>query len=169
MVLHLGHGGEPCPTGGHVELDVSDDIDEGHRDPEDLVDFSPPPHLKVPESRTFLTMVHTSRVQFCDVMYCSCDGSPDSYLQLMKAGLFPTTTKEPRTIFTFQVLDDFIRDDVECRTSSMNYYSKLQRNTSNAFPHLVPVGTLAIHDTTLIPFIGQILRATSSLQDVAVA
>ena len=94
----------------------------------------------------------------------------NSHLQLMKAGLFPTTTKEPRTIFTFQVLDDFIWDNVKCRTSSMNYYtSKLQRNTFNAFPHLVPVGTLAIHDTTLIPFIGQILRATSSLQDVAVA
>ncbi|KIM58617.1 hypothetical protein SCLCIDRAFT_127983, partial [Scleroderma citrinum Foug A] len=85
-----------------------------------------------------LTMVHTSGVQFCDVMYCSCDGSPDSHLQLMKAGLFPATTKEPRTILTFQVLDDFIRDNVKCGTSSMNYYSKLQRNTSNAFPHLVP-------------------------------
>ena len=169
MVLHLGHGGEPCLTGGHVELDVSDDIDEGNRDPEDLVDFSPPPHLKVPESRTFLTVVHTSGVQFCDVMYCSCDGSPDSHLQLMKAGLFPTTTKEPRTIFTFQVLDDFIWDNVKYGTSGMNYYRKLQRNTSNAFPHLVPVGTLAIHDTTLIPFIGQIPRATLSLQDVAVA
>ncbi|KIM58412.1 hypothetical protein SCLCIDRAFT_128242 [Scleroderma citrinum Foug A] len=71
-------------------------------------------------------------------MYCSCDGSPDSHLQLLKAGLFPATTKEPRTIFTFQVLDDFIWDNVECGTSGMNYYSKLRRNTSNAFPHLVP-------------------------------
>ncbi|KAI6147871.1 hypothetical protein BKA82DRAFT_4014997 [Pisolithus tinctorius] len=42
------------------------------------------------------------------------------------------------TAFTFQVLDDFIRDNVECGTSTMNYYSKLQRVTSSAFPHLVP-------------------------------
>ncbi|KAI6140527.1 hypothetical protein BKA82DRAFT_4363373 [Pisolithus tinctorius] len=54
------------------------------------------------------------------------------------AGLFPATTKAPRTAFTFQVLDNFIRDNVECGTSAMNYYSKLQRVTSSAFPHLVP-------------------------------
>ncbi|KIN96391.1 hypothetical protein M404DRAFT_33276 [Pisolithus tinctorius Marx 270] len=54
------------------------------------------------------------------------------------ASLFLATTKAPRTAFTFQVLDDFIRDNVECGTSTMNYYSKLQRVTSSAFPHLVP-------------------------------
>ncbi|KAI6028907.1 hypothetical protein F5J12DRAFT_780418 [Pisolithus orientalis] len=53
------------------------------------------------------------------------------------AGLFPAMTKAPRMAFTFQVLDDFIRDNVECGTSTMNYYSKLQRVTSSAFPHLV--------------------------------
>lgn len=55
----------------------------------------------------------------------------------MMAGMFPATIKEPRTMFTFQVLDDFIRDNVECGTTTMNYYSKLRRVTSNAFPHLV--------------------------------
>ncbi|KAL4062076.1 hypothetical protein V8B97DRAFT_2026929 [Scleroderma yunnanense] len=54
------------------------------------------------------------------------------------AGLFPATTKQPRTTFTFHILDDFIRDNVECGTSAMNYYSKLWRITSNGFPHLVP-------------------------------
>ena len=28
---------------------------------------------------------------------------------------------------------------MECGTTAMNYYSKLHRVTSNAFPHLVPV------------------------------
>ncbi|KAI6145957.1 hypothetical protein BKA82DRAFT_4016123 [Pisolithus tinctorius] len=54
------------------------------------------------------------------------------------AGLFLAMTKAPRMAFTFQVLDDFIRDNVECGTSTMNYYSKLQRVTSSMFPHLVP-------------------------------
>ncbi|KAL4077937.1 hypothetical protein J3A83DRAFT_4356723 [Scleroderma citrinum] len=79
-----------------------------------MVGDIPPAHLKVPK-------VHTSRVQFCDVMYCNCQGSEDSHIQLMMAGLFPVTTKDPRTVFTFQVLDDFIRDNVECGTSAMNY------------------------------------------------
>ncbi|KAL4070615.1 hypothetical protein J3A83DRAFT_4358749 [Scleroderma citrinum] len=65
-------------------------------------------------------------------------GAEDSHLQLTMAGLFPATTKQPRTAFTFHVLDDFIRDNVECGTLAMNYYSKLWRITSNGFPHLMP-------------------------------
>ncbi|KAI6029014.1 hypothetical protein EDC04DRAFT_2605643 [Pisolithus marmoratus] len=34
--------------------------------------------------------------------------------------------------------DDFLQDNVECGTSAMNYYSKIQRMTSSMFPHLVP-------------------------------
>ncbi|KAI5998447.1 hypothetical protein EDC04DRAFT_2531764, partial [Pisolithus marmoratus] len=34
-------------------------------------------------------------------------------------------------------LDDFLWDNVECGTSAMDYYSKIQRMTSNTFPHLV--------------------------------
>ncbi|KAI6155971.1 hypothetical protein BKA82DRAFT_3967208, partial [Pisolithus tinctorius] len=84
-----------------------------------------------------LTVVDTGGVHFCNVQYCNCPGSEDSHLQLTMASLFPATTKAPRMAFTFQVLDDFIRDNVECGTSTMNYYSKLQRVTSSAFPHLV--------------------------------
>ena len=69
------------------------------------------------------TSIHSSPSIMCN--NGMQDGSPDSHLQLLKAGLFPTTTKEPRTIFTFQVLDDFIWDNVKCGTSGMNYYSKL--------------------------------------------
>jgi len=159
-VLHLGHGGDPCPSGGHAELDFSDDLEEGAQDHEKSVDSGSLPHLKVPNSRTFLTVVHTLGIQFCDVMYCNCQGSLDSHLQLMMAGLFPATTKEPRTVFTFQVLDDFIQDNVECGTSAMNYYSKLRRITSNAFPHLVPVSGPETHYMCLTSVIGQIQGAT---------
>ena len=37
------------------------------------------------------------------------------------------------------MLDNFLRDNVECGTAAMNYFSKLRRITSNVFPHLVPV------------------------------
>jgi len=134
--MHLGHGGKPCPSGGYSRgNNTSDDEDAW----EDVEDDGSPPHLARPRDQSFLTLVHTNGVHFCDIRYCSCDGSEDSHLQLMMAGLFPATTKSPRTAFTFQVLDDFIRDNVECGTTAMNYYSKLQRLTSNAFPHAVPV------------------------------
>jgi len=134
--MHLGHSGKPCPSGGYSRgNNASDDEDAW----EDVEDDGSPPHLARPWDRSCLTVVHTNGVHFCDIWYCSCDGSEDSHLQLMMAGLFPVTTKSPRTAFTFQVLDDFIRDDVECGTTAMNYYSKLQRVTSNAFPHAVLV------------------------------
>ena len=135
-MVHLGHGGEPCPSGGYQDMGVPNDIEE---DWEDLEENAGPPHLAAPQDRSCLTVVHTSGVHFCDVRYCSCPGSEDSHLQLARADLFAATTRQPRTAFTFQMLDEFIRDNVECGTSAMNYYSKLRRNTSNAFPHLVPV------------------------------
>ncbi|KIM58327.1 hypothetical protein SCLCIDRAFT_97032, partial [Scleroderma citrinum Foug A] len=136
LVVHLGHGGKPCLAGGYQDRGVPNDFEE---DWEDLEEHAGPPHLTAPKDRSCLTVVHTSGVHFCDVRYCNCPGSKDSHLQLACADLFPATTKQPRTTFTFQMLDEFIRDNVECGTSAMNFYSKLRRNTSNAFPHLVPV------------------------------
>ena len=135
-MVHLGHGGEPCPGGGYQDRGVPNDIEE---DWEDLDEHAGPPHLTAPQDQSCLIVVHTSGVHFCDVRYCSCPGSEDLHLQLACADLFTATTEQPRTAFTFQMLDEFIRDNVECGTSAMNYYSKLWRNTSNAFPHLVPV------------------------------
>ncbi|KIK12457.1 hypothetical protein PISMIDRAFT_120862 [Pisolithus microcarpus 441] len=58
-------------------------------------------------------------------------------MQLFWAKLCPSTFEKPSTAFTFSVLDDFLRDNVECGTSGMNYYNKLRRVTSNVFLHLV--------------------------------
>ena len=136
FVLYLGHGGKPCPSGGYIAEHVVDD-EEGQW--EHIEDHGQPPHLVKPTDRSCLTVVNTNGVHFCDIRYCSCEGSADPHIQLFVGGLFPATIKEPRTVFTIQVLNDFIRDNVKCGTTAMNYYSKLHRVTSNAFPHLVPV------------------------------
>ncbi|KAI6000966.1 hypothetical protein F5J12DRAFT_784215 [Pisolithus orientalis] len=117
LVLHLGHAGAPCLAGEGSWEDAASHVDEEWEDIEEIVD--------------------TGSMHFCNVQYCNCPGSEDSHLQLTMASLFLATTKAQRMAFTFQVLDDFIRDNVECGTSAMNYYSKLQRVTSSMFPHLV--------------------------------
>ena len=139
--MHLGHGGMACPHGGYMMDDVGDDEEEQW---EDIEDHGQPPHLVKPTDRSCLTVVGANGVHFCNIKYCSCEGSADPHIQLFAGGLFPATTKEPRTVFTFQVLDDFVRDNVECGTTAMNYYSKLRRVTSNAFPHLVPVSNITM-------------------------
>ena len=98
-MVHLGHGGDPCPNGGMDGEDIAGDVEDEW---EDIQDQPRPHHLSGGMDRSCLTVVHTSGVH------------------LVKAGLFPATTKEPRTVFTFQVLDDFIMDNVECGTSAMN-------------------------------------------------
>ncbi|KAL4070351.1 hypothetical protein J3A83DRAFT_4054794, partial [Scleroderma citrinum] len=89
-------------------------------------------------NQSCLTVVHTNGIHYCDIQYCSCDGSEGSQMQLLRTGLFPATTRDCRTAFTFYVLNDFLLDNVDCSTTAMNYYSKLCRVTSNAFLHLVP-------------------------------
>ncbi|KAI6023456.1 hypothetical protein EDC04DRAFT_2934178 [Pisolithus marmoratus] len=48
--------------------------------------------------------------------------------------LFPASISKPKTAFTFAVLDHFLIDALECKTSAMTFYQKLKRFTNNAFP-----------------------------------
>ncbi|KAG2108609.1 uncharacterized protein F5147DRAFT_799314, partial [Suillus discolor] len=62
----------------------------------------------------------------------------EHHLQLLQAGLFPASTTRPRTAFTFEVLDHFLIDALECKTSAMSFFEKIRRLTNNAFPDTVP-------------------------------
>ncbi|KAN0094398.1 hypothetical protein V8E55_002685 [Tylopilus felleus] len=145
--LYLGHNGHPCleansndkcsgsenhnePMQGHVHSTNLDD-EQAWMDI-DAIPFD------------YLILVDTSGVHFITVRYCSCSGVPDHYLQLLCASLYLTTILRPRMVFSFRVLNDFIRDNLECGTSSMNYYSNLQQITSNVFPHVIPQGELVL-------------------------
>jgi hypothetical protein len=47
-------------------------------------------------------------------------------------------------MFTFDVLDNFYIDAMECKTSAGSFFSKLRRLTSNGFPEQVPVSEIEI-------------------------
>ncbi|KAF8271906.1 hypothetical protein EI94DRAFT_1770207 [Lactarius quietus] len=70
------------------------------------------------------------------VATCTQDDVKDELL--LHSRLFPATFKSIKTVFTFSVLDDFLRDNLECKTTAQQYYSKLQSTTSKMFPNLVP-------------------------------
>ncbi|KAF8259485.1 hypothetical protein EI94DRAFT_1615775, partial [Lactarius quietus] len=57
---------------------------------------------------------------------------------LLQARLFPATFKQIETLFTHSVLEDFLTDNLECKTTAQQYYSKLQSMTSKMFPNNVP-------------------------------
>ena len=115
----------------------------GHRPRVHPSTFLPPPHSD------YLTVIDITGIHFLTINYCNCPQSQPEYLQLLHHKLFPASLQQPRTAFTFNVLDDFIRDNLECGTSGLNYLSKLRHITSNVFLHLVPVGHLPNYNANL--------------------
>jgi hypothetical protein len=86
-----------------------------------------------------LTIVDRRGVFEIEMVFCICSHKDNQDEQLLQSGLFPATFKQIKTLFTFSVLEDFLRDNLECKTTAQQYYSKLQSITSKMFPNLVPV------------------------------
>jgi hypothetical protein len=124
FVWYLGHGGKPCPWYG-ASLLYDGDVE-----------------ASLPHDTSPVTIVHSSGVFIHNVAWCHCQGSvPIQHLQLLRAGLFPASSTRPKSAFTFEVLDHFLIDSLECKTSARSFFEKLTRLTNNAFPGSVPVST----------------------------
>ncbi|KAG1731224.1 uncharacterized protein EDB91DRAFT_1238979 [Suillus paluster] len=132
LVISLGHSGNPCPCQdyGHATTPTANASKNNHDLPTGV------PFIK--NDKTMTTIVDKSGVHTHIIKYCMCADAPSADLQLFQLGLFPASFTQPKTAFTFDVLDDFLLDNLECGMSVMNYYSKLRRMTTNVFPHLVP-------------------------------
>ncbi|KAI5989479.1 hypothetical protein EDD15DRAFT_2364372 [Pisolithus albus] len=146
--LYLGHNGAPCPSaspgpehgpseGQRYKMDTRAGgmgmVEEEWEDIDEV-----PLHLRPPANSKYLTIIDVTGVHFVRVQPCQCLDADSYHRQLFQAKLCASTFEKPSTAFTFAVLDDFLRENLECGTSGMNYYSKLRRVTSNVFPHLVP-------------------------------
>ncbi|KAM6503384.1 hypothetical protein JOM56_000327 [Amanita muscaria] len=114
FTLNLGHGGRVCPN----------NMEEGSSD----------------WSCHRFTILDSAGIFVHHVRWCRCNGVAveDKHLQLVRARLFPSSITKPQTAFTFDVLDQFLIDALECKTSAMSFYQKLRRLTDNAFPNLLP-------------------------------
>jgi hypothetical protein len=99
----------------------------------------PDPALPTIDGHRVLTYVHINGVHHLPTAFCKCSGAPSEEIQMLRMGLFPSTSQVPRTAFSFQLLDDYLLENLECKTSALHYFSKLRRMTSKAFPHLVKV------------------------------
>jgi hypothetical protein len=129
FIWYLGHGGAPCPSYGGSEIyGCQDERVDGVTEAGSL-----------PQDTTPVTVVHSSGVFTHNMSWCCCLGSNPQHLQLLRAGLFPASSTRPRTAFTFEVLDHFLIDALECKTSARSFFEKLTRLTNNAFPDSVPV------------------------------
>jgi hypothetical protein len=141
LLIHLGHGVDRCPKSpgdqpcpqeealNNIDFRYPGTDDEAAWNDEQL-------------EEDFITVVHTTGVYKRCVHWCQCDEAAPHHIQLLRMKLYPASVKMPQTAFTFSVLDHFYIDAMECKTSANNFFSKLKRLTSNAFPHTVPVSPL---------------------------
>lgn len=88
---------------------------------------------------TLLTVVDSAGVFEMEVLFCACSDAKPMHEQLLRTCLFPATFKQIETVFSFNILDDFLIDNLECKTTAQQYFSKLQSITSGMFPDNVPV------------------------------
>jgi len=87
-----------------------------------------------------LVIAHSNGVFHHHIQWCACPGSPPHHIQLFRHGLFSASVIQPKTAFTFDVLDHFYMDAMECKTAGLSFFQKLRRFTNNAAPASVPVG-----------------------------
>ena len=99
-----------------------------------------PPHPNTEDAlgNPFVTIVETNGVHHLPIHYCICPSAGPHDEQLFAAKLFPTSFSSIKTVFTFNVLDDFRLTNLSCKSSCYQYYLKLRRLTSPAFPNSVP-------------------------------
>ena len=149
LVVHLGHGGRPCPPHSSMQnlkrkarcLDEEMDDDD---DPEwfDVVEGGEKDVKKKKIEPGVLVIVDKGGLYKQRVHWCSCQNPLDRHIQLLQMGFYPGSIKRPRTAFTFNLLDYYHMDAMECRTSALNFFNKLCRLTNDSFPNLVYVSAL---------------------------
>lgn len=145
-VVFLGHNGDRCPAIGDISfkhIPVVEEYDIEWEEDEDAdIEVVAGPNGQTISYGTPITAVTVAGVFPRTVQWCRCQNAPERWVQLLRHSFFPASFDKPATIFTFDVLDHFTHDLLECKTSAMNFYNKIKRITNNAFPSQVPVSSL---------------------------
>ena len=120
--LRMGHQGATCPE------------EPGHHFTEDFKRFE----------EEDITFVNVSGVFKLQVSWCNCRDRLSQVNQLLQMGLYPATLKSTQSVFSFQLLDYFFIDNMECHTSASSFFSKLRRLTDNVDPKSVQVSVVPL-------------------------
>ncbi|EMD30795.1 hypothetical protein CERSUDRAFT_60827, partial [Gelatoporia subvermispora B] len=84
---------------------------------------------------TKMTVFDISGVHTVSVVWCSCSAAEritDNFIQLLRARWFPATTKQPRTVFTFNCLNTFHLLTLHAKISLYDFYRSIISKTDNA-------------------------------------
>lgn len=156
-VLYLGHSGAPCPhllprtPTSPLVSSTSSDSAPTNFDQHTPVDT---PNIGTDQdvcssSAESLTVVHSNGVHLHRALYCTCVDAPPRDEQLMSVRMLPSSWQTIRTAFTFDCLNGYLLESVECKITLSSFWGKLVRYTNNCFPHKVPVSLIKFTSTML--------------------
>ncbi|KAH9019735.1 hypothetical protein EDB85DRAFT_2075789 [Lactarius pseudohatsudake] len=132
-------GGPPPLTHALRDMQgISDTLFDFAGDVLDSAEGNPRRTRTAKSGNPLLTVVNQTGVFDMEVLFCVCPNAGPNDEQLLQAGILPSTFRQIETAFTFSVLDDFLADNLECKTTAQQYYSKLQGITNRMFPDRVP-------------------------------
>jgi hypothetical protein len=75
-----------------------------------------------PHGTCSFTIVDTNGIHATHLAFCGCTVA-NNVEKLMQAGLFPGTTREPKTAFTFKLLKEYHLHSLEFKKSAYRYMS----------------------------------------------
>ena len=104
-----------------------------------------------PSENPLLTAVHHTGVFDLEVLYCISPNAAEMDEQLLHTQMFPSSFINTETVFTTSVLDEFLMDNLECKTTAQQYFSTLQSITNQMFPDTVLVcSTCHLQDLSIL-------------------
>jgi hypothetical protein len=93
------------------------------------------------KSDSHFNIVHINGIHSTKLRFCDCPGADDKVVQLMRSRLFPATTSDPKSAFTFAVLKQFSMHNLQSKCGAFDYMLSLRRLTNNTFTERTPVST----------------------------
>jgi hypothetical protein len=78
------------------------------------------------KSDTHCNIAHINGIHSTKLRYCDCPAADDKVTQLMRSRLFPATTGDPRSAFTFAVLKQSSMHNLQSKCGAFDYMLSLR-------------------------------------------
>jgi hypothetical protein len=108
-------------------------------------------HLPCPSSdpkTQALLVIDVNGVHHLNVQFCTCTedtGWIEKYRQLLRIGWYPASFRQPKTAFTFDLLDTYHKIALQGKLNLYDFYSSIMQKTDNCGRKKVTVSRISFH------------------------
>ncbi|KAF9489079.1 hypothetical protein BDN71DRAFT_1512482 [Pleurotus eryngii] len=122
---------------GEEDLDGADKEDKGKAGLSEVsIDHLIAPSMD-PNQNPYVLFVHMNGLHLLPYIQCGCEGLQERITGAVQMQLMLASFTIFKTMFTFDVLEDFHLANLECKTLAYQYYQLLRRKTEPLAPQVV--------------------------------